>query len=95
MRCNKDRLRTVSDSRCPRGAGINQGDTMKSIGGLMFILGLGSFVLNYLGYQFTLLSWIDTWGPTTGIAIRAALIVIGGALWLLGNKREKAAAPAA
>jgi len=68
---------------------------MKSIGGLMFILGLGSFVLNYLGYEFKLLSWIDTWGPTTGIAIRAALIVIGGALWLVGNRREKAAAPAA
>lgn len=63
---------------------------MKSLGGLLFIFGLGSFVLNFLGMEFTLLSWIDNWGPTTGFAIRVGLIVIGGALWLLGRKQEAA-----
>lgn len=61
---------------------------MKSLGGLLFIFGLGSFVLNFLGMEFTLLSWIDNWGSTTGFAIRVGLIVIGGALWLLGRKQE-------
>lgn len=61
---------------------------MKSIGGLLFFLGVGSFVLNYLGREFVLIMWIDNWGPTIGIAIRIALIVVGGALWLMGRKAE-------
>lgn len=63
---------------------------MKSLGGLLFFFGLGSFVLNFLGREFTLLSWIDSWGPTTGFAIRVGLIVAGGALWLLARKQEAA-----
>jgi hypothetical protein len=63
---------------------------MKSIGGLMLLLGLGSFVLHYMEMEFKLLMWVDNWGPETGLGIRIGLIVVGGALWLLGNKREKA-----
>lgn len=67
---------------------------MKSFGGLLFILGLGSFLLNLMSMEFKLLSWIDNWGPTVGIAIRVGLIVVGGILWFVGRKRE-AAQPAA
>jgi len=63
---------------------------MKSFGGLLFFFGLGSFVLNYLGREFTLLSWIDNWGPAAGAAIRVGLIVVGAALWFVGRKREAA-----
>ncbi len=63
---------------------------MKSIGGLMLLLGLGSFVLHYMNMEFKLLSWVDNWGADVGIGIRIALIVVGGILWFLGNKREKA-----
>lgn len=66
---------------------------MKSIGGLLAFLGAGSFILNQLGREFTLISWIDNWGETAGIAIRIAMIVIGAGLWFAGNKRESAAAP--
>jgi hypothetical protein len=45
-----------------------------------------------LGYEFTLISWIDNWGETTGMAIRVGMAVVGAALWLVGRKRE--AAPA-
>ena len=68
---------------------------MKSFGGLLFLLGLGSFVLHYMNMEFKLLMWVDTWGPTVGTLIRVGLVVIGGALWLVGNRREKVAAPAA
>ncbi|MCI4567932.1 hypothetical protein [Lysobacter sp. CFH 32150] len=67
---------------------------MKSFGGLLFIFGVGSFVLNLLGMEFKLLGWIDNWGATTGIAIRVGLIVVGAALWLIGRKQE-ASQPAA
>lgn len=63
---------------------------MKSIGSLLFIFGAGSFVLNLLGMEFKLLSWIDTWGATTGIAIRVGLIVVGAALWFIGRKQAAA-----
>lgn len=65
---------------------------MKSLGLWLFIFGAGSFALNFFGMEFRLLSWIDNWGPTVGIGIRVGLIVVGAALWLLGNKQEKAAA---
>lgn len=61
---------------------------MKSLGGWLFIFGAGSFLLNKIGMEFILLSWIDLWGPTVGIGIRIALIVVGAALWLIGRKQE-------
>ncbi|NZA26899.1 hypothetical protein H0E84_10935 [Luteimonas sp. SJ-92] len=65
---------------------------MKSIGGLMFVLGLGSFLLNFMNMEFKLLTWIDNWGPTVGTIIRVVMIVVGVALWVLGNRQEKAVA---
>lgn len=61
---------------------------MKNIGGLMVLFGAGSFVLGLIGYEFSLLMWIDNWGTTVGYVIRGALIVVGGALWLMGDKAE-------
>lgn len=61
---------------------------MKQIGGLLVLFGGGSFILNMLGREFSLLMWIDNWGPTMGTVIRIGLIVIGAALWFVGNKQE-------
>lgn len=58
----------------------------------MAIFGAGSFVLNMMGREFSLLSWIDNWGPTVGIGIRAGLIVVGAILFFVGMKQENAAA---
>jgi hypothetical protein len=65
---------------------------MKTIGGYMFFFGIGSIVLSFLNMQFIILSWIDTWGATTGWAIRIGLAVVGGALWLIARNRAPAAA---
>lgn len=65
---------------------------MKSIGILLFVLGAGSFVLNQLGMEFKLLTWIDNWGDTTGLAIRVGLIVVGGALYLIARRQAPAKA---
>lgn len=61
---------------------------MKNIGGLMILLGAGSIVLGYVGYEFSVLMWVDNWGPTTGWVIRGALILVGAILWLQGSKME-------
>jgi len=63
---------------------------MKGIGGLLMLLGAGSFVLNMMEREFTIISWIDNWGPTVGTAIRVGLIVVGAVLWFMGNKKETA-----
>jgi len=68
---------------------------MKQIGGLLVLLGAGSFVLNMLGREFTLLMWIDSWGTTVGTAIRIGLVIIGVALWLVAGKQQGGDAPPA
>lgn len=65
---------------------------MKQIGGLMVLFGAGSFVLNMLDREFSLLMWIDNWGPTVGMAIRIGLVVVGASLWVMASKNESAPA---
>ena len=59
---------------------------MQGIGGLMVLLGAGSFVLHYLNMEFMLLGWVDNWGTGIGNGIRIAMIVVGGILWFLGRQ---------
>lgn len=63
---------------------------MRSLGGFMILMGAGSFVLNMMDMQFTLLMWIDNWGPTVGIAIKVGLIILG-ALLLVATRSPGAA----
>ena len=61
---------------------------MKNIGGLMVLFGAGSLVLGLIGYEFSLMMWVDNWGTTVGYVIRGALIVVGGVLWFMGDNGE-------
>jgi hypothetical protein len=65
---------------------------MRSIGGFLVLMGVGSSVLYFLGMEFKLLMWIENWGPTVGWAIRIGLAVVGGALWFFGAKPAEATA---
>jgi len=65
---------------------------MKSIGGYLFFFGLGSIILDFINMQFMLLMWIDNWGPSVGWTIRIVMLVVGGALWLLGRNQEASGA---
>lgn len=60
---------------------------MQGIGGLLVLLGAGSFLLPYLGLQFILVSWIDNWGIGVGNGIRIAMIVVGVILWFMGRQQ--------
>jgi hypothetical protein len=59
---------------------------MQGFGGLLVLLGAGSFLLRFIEMDFILVSWVDNWGPGVGNGIRIAMIVIGGILWLLGRQ---------
>jgi hypothetical protein len=65
---------------------------MKSIGGYLFLFGIGSIILNFFDMQFKLLMWIDNWGTAVGWSIRIGLLVLGGLLWFLGRNKETPAA---
>ena len=62
---------------------------MKSLGGLMFLFGAGSMLLGMIGYEFTLMMWVDNWGPTVGWFIRFGLAAVGGFLWLFCEDPEE------
>jgi len=59
---------------------------MKKWGGYLFYFGVGSIVLSFLNMQFIILAWIDLWGPTVGWAIRIAMVVVGGVMWLAAGR---------
>lgn len=66
---------------------------MGSFGMYLMIFGAGSALLALFEYEFTLLSWIDSWGEPVAWFIRAALIAIGGLLFNAEQRRVAAAEP--
>jgi hypothetical protein len=61
---------------------------MAKLGGYLLFFGLGSMVLSFMGYEFVILSWIDSWGTEAGWGIRIAMAVGGGLMWLLGRSKQ-------
>ncbi len=43
----------------------------------LVIFGLGSFLLNMIGFEFALLMWVDNWGPAVGTMIRLGVAALG------------------
>jgi hypothetical protein len=63
---------------------------LRSIGASVALAGLASIVLALIGFNLRILMWIDLWGEGVGWAIRAAIVVVGGAIFagasLLGEE---------
>ena len=64
---------------------------MRQFGYFLLLMGVGSSILHFLGREFTLLMWIDSWGPAIGWTIRVGLAVAGAALLAVAAKRTQAA----
>lgn len=64
---------------------------MKKTGIWLMVFGFGSMALHFVGMQFTVLMWIDNWGPAVAWAIRAALAVAGVVLFVLGGRQAQPA----
>lgn len=67
---------------------------MKTVGIWFMVFGFGSMALNFFGMEFKLLMWVDSWGPTVGWAIRAAIAIAGVAMFVLGTREQPQAATA-
>ncbi len=60
---------------------------MGGFGALLILFGLGSFLLPLVGFQFSLMGWVDPYQPWAGIGVALA----GVALLLLFPTRRVAA----
>ena len=63
---------------------------MKNAGSLLLFFGIGTIVLNLVGYEFSILFWIDNWGDTVGWVIRGAMVAIGAVLFIMGMRSPQA-----
>lgn len=61
---------------------------MQSLGGILFLLGTGSFVVGMIGMDFRLLRLLDMWGESTGTIIRIGMIVLGVVLFVAGSMHD-------
>lgn len=61
---------------------------MKKLGGYIAFFGLLAIVLNFFDRVPTILQWIYEWGDTTAWAIKIGLVIIGGALYFMGGKKQ-------
>ena len=64
---------------------------MKKLGGYIALFGVLAIVLPYFNLQMRLLGWIDSWGENVSWAIKIGLIVVGAALFLIGNSHKEIA----
>jgi hypothetical protein len=62
---------------------------MKSLGIYMSFFGFASMVLQLIGREFVILSWINSWGTGTGWIIRIALVIVGGMLVIYKLREEE------
>ena len=61
---------------------------ISSAGGFLFLLGIASIVMYFIGFVPKILVWIDMWGETIGWAIRIGITVLGGLLFLISTKMK-------
>ncbi len=64
---------------------------MRQIGSLLVFFGIFAIVLDFLNRVPTLLIWIYNWGDGVAWGIKIALVVVGGALWLMGSPSSEEA----
>ena len=57
---------------------------MKGLGGLFLFFGVGSISLDFLGYEFVIMSWIHNWGVETAWLIIKSMIGFGIFLFVIG-----------
>ncbi len=61
---------------------------MKELGLSLFLIGLVSLILPFLGMKFMFLTWIEQWGATTSLLIRGGAMLLGLLLWLGFRNRD-------
>ena len=61
---------------------------ISSAGGFLFLLGIASIVMYFIGFVPKILVWIDMWGETIGWVIRIGITVLGGLLFLVSTKMK-------
>ncbi len=70
---------------------MHSSELKKLIGFLFFIFGMLTFVLLFIGANFTFLQWLDLWGKGIGLLLRLLMVGLGVIIsyfgWLEENQR--------
>ena len=61
---------------------------MRTLGILLFILGVFSTALFFLDMNFIFLNWINNWGPDKAWMIRGGIILLGILFYVFGKRSE-------
>lgn len=63
---------------------------MQNFGSTLMGLGVLAIFLDFFNYVPKVLFWIYSWGDGVAWVIKITLLVVGGALWLIGRNQEAA-----
>lgn len=58
---------------------------IRQVGKTVLFFGIGTIVLNLVGYEFVILMWLDSWGHEVGWVLRSAMVVLGMVLMFVGG----------
>lgn len=65
---------------------------MRSVGSTLLFFSIGTFVLDFFGFEFIIMSWIYNWGMAVALSILGTMFVLGGVLFFLGGRTAETAA---
>ena len=68
----------------------NQGgvwQVVSNVGGGVAVFAILSIALRFFGKEIRGFDLFDSWGNEAGIAIRVAMIIVGGLIWFLAKKK--------
>ena len=63
---------------------------MRSADSMLRFLSIGTFVLDFFGYEFAILFWIYNWGMGVALGILGTMFVVGGVLFFVGGRTADA-----
>ena len=66
---------------------------MQKTGGYIAFFGIFAIILKFFDRVPRLLSWIYNWGETVGWVIMITFVIVGGALYFLGKKKNEEILP--
>ena len=62
---------------------------MRQLGWLLLLLGIASSLVQSMGWEMTVLSWINDWGEGTAWGIRGGLCALGALLIKAGKQKPQ------
>ena len=67
---------------------MNRREVFIAVGFVLFLLGMLSLILSFVGMQFVFMKWLDAWGKGYGTLFRILIIGLGILMAYFGSGSE-------